>query len=45
MFDLEVIEQAQTKPAPPIVFVPVKDRTLQFCVDYKKLKAATVRFL
>lgn len=36
-----VIEPAQTKWAVPIVFVPKKDRTLQFFVDYRKLNGVT----
>lgn len=38
-----IIESAQTEWAAPIVFAPKKDRTLWFCVDYRKLNAVTGR--
>ena len=38
-----VIEPTLTEWASPMFFVPKKDGTMQFCVDYRKLNAVTVR--
>ena len=39
-----VIEPAMPEWASPLVFVPKKDGNMQFCVDYWKLNAVTVRY-
>ena len=39
-----VIEPAMAEWASPMVVVLKKDGTMQFCVDYRKLNAATVRY-
>lgn len=35
----KVIEPTPTERAPPIVFAPMKDRSLCFCANYQKLNA------
>lgn len=40
---MDVIEATQTEWAPPDVFVPKKDGTLWFCVDYEKFSKVTIR--
>lgn len=36
-------ESAETELAAIIMFVPIKEGPLTFCIDYKKLVAITVR--
>lgn len=43
MKTMKVIEPAQTEQALPIVFVPKKNGTLPFCVDFCKCNAVTTR--
>lgn len=45
MLGKNIIKLAQTEGVALIVFEPTKDGTLQFCVDYCKLNAATNRDL
>lgn len=43
MIAVKVIDPVTTEWAAPIVFAPRKDDSLQFCVDYRKLDAVTIR--
>lgn len=43
MRDAVAIEPSLAEWASPVVFSPKKDGTLRFCVDYRSLKAVTVR--
>ena len=43
MLDADVIERAKTEWATPVVLVPKSDGSLRFCMDYRRLKALTVR--
>lgn len=43
MREQKLIEQATTEWTAPIVFVPSKDGTLRFCVDYGRLDALAQR--
>lgn len=43
MLEKDVIEPPTTKWASPIKFASKKDRSLRFCVHYRKLNALTVR--
>ena len=43
MLSAGVIEPTSAEWASPVVFVPRKDGTMQFCVEYRKLNAVTVR--
>lgn len=40
---MDVIKPAHTEWASSIVFVPKHDDKICFCVDYRKLKAVTIR--
>lgn len=40
---MNVVKPAQTEWALPIFFVSKNDRTLHYCVDYRKLNAVTTR--
>lgn len=43
MLAMKLIEPAQTKGASPIGFVPRKEGTLRFSVDYRRRNAVTTR--
>lgn len=43
MKKMRVIEPAQTEWASPVVFYPINDGALGFCVDYRKLNSLTFR--
>lgn len=38
-----VIENATIECSAHIVFTPKKDRSIRFCADYQKVKAASIR--
>lgn len=40
---MDVVEPVQTELAAPIMFAPKKDGTLQFCVNYHRMNAVTIR--
>ena len=44
MLNAGVIELATTEWASPVVLVPKSDGNFQFCVDYRKLNALTVKY-
>lgn len=43
MLEADVIEPAISEWVAPIMFALKKDGSLQFCIDYRKLNAATIR--